>query len=154
VGEPAAWGFDEDHWELYDLTEDPSESTDLMKDRDRSNPDDPIVKKQLELVSMWWAEAGRYQVLPLDDRFMTRALGRDELYAKRELMTFYEGAVRIQPFEAPQTLNRSWALSAEIEVPEGGAEGPVVALGGDSSGWSVYLDKGVPTFAYNYPAPR
>jgi len=150
----AAWGFDEDHWELYDLTADPSESTDLMKDRDRSNLDDPMVKKQLELVSMWWAEAGRYQVLPLDDRFFTRALGRDELYAKRELMTFYEGAVRIQPFEAPQTLNRSWALSAEIEVPEGRAEGPVAALGGDSSGWSVYLDKGVPTFAYNYPGPE
>ena len=77
-----------------------------------------------------------------------------EPYAKRERMTFYEGAVRIQPFEAPQTFNRSWALSAEIEIPDGGAYGPIAALGGDTSGWSVYLHDGVPTFAYNFPGPE
>lgn len=98
----AAWGFDEDHWELYNLNEDPSEANDLMKDRDRANLDDPMVKKTIELVGLWWAEAGKYQVLPLDDRFYTRALGREALYAGREFMTFYEGAVRIQPYEAPR----------------------------------------------------
>ena len=88
-----------------------------MKDRDRANMDDPIVQKALDLVQLWWAEAGRYQVLPLDDRFYSRALGREGLYAERELMTFYDGATRIQPFSAPQTLNRSWAASAQIEIP-------------------------------------
>jgi arylsulfatase len=150
----AAWGFDQDHWELYDLTADPSESNDLMKDRDAGNMDDPIVKKCLDLVSLWWAEAGKYQVLPLDDRFYSRALGREGLYAEHQKTTFYPGAVRIQPFAAPQTLNRSWAVSATIEVPEDGATGPIAALGGDSSGWSVYLNDSVPTFAYNYPGPE
>ena len=107
-----------------------------------------------ELVGLWWAEAGRYQVLPLDDRFFTRALGREALYAGRERMTFYEGAVRIQPYEAPQTLNRSWALSAEIEIPEGGADGPIAACGGDSAGWTVYLTGSVPMFCYNFPGPE
>lgn len=73
-----------------------------MKDRDRANLDDPMVKKLIELVGLWWPEAGRYQVLPLDDRLQVRALGREALYGQREHMTFDEGAVRIQPFEAPQ----------------------------------------------------
>ena len=73
----AAWGFDEDHWELYDLEEDPAEAHDLMADRDHANLDDPMVKKCIELVTMWWAEAGSYQVLPLDKRFQARALERE-----------------------------------------------------------------------------
>jgi arylsulfatase len=125
-----------------------------MKGRELANRDDPMVKKLLDLVSLWWAEAGKYQVLPLDDRFYVRALGREALYGERERMTFYEGAVRIQPFEAPQTLNRSWEMTAEIEIPEGGAEGPIVAMAGNSSGWSLYLKNGVPTFCYNYPGPE
>jgi arylsulfatase A-like enzyme len=149
----AAWGFDEDHWELYDLDKDPSESNDLMKGRDSANLDDPVVKKLIELVGLWWAEAGRHQVLPLDDRFMERAMGRDELFAERERMTFLEGTVRIQKFAGPQTKNRSWTMTAEIEVPEGGANGPIAALGGDSAGWSLYLKDSVPCFAYNYPGP-
>ena len=118
--------------------DDPAEANDLMADRDRANLDDPMVKKLLELVSMWWAEAGKYQVLPLDDRFFVRALGREALYGERQWMTFYEGVVRIQPFEVPQTLNCSWEMTAEIEVPEGGATGPIVAMAGDSSD-GVYL---------------
>jgi Sulfatase len=150
----AAWGFDADHWELYNLEDDPSESNDLMKDRDQANIDDPIVQKMLDMVQLWWAEAGRYQVLPLDDRFYSRALGREGLYPERELMTFYEGATRIQPFSAPETLNRSWAASAEIEVPEGGADGPIAVVGSDSSGWAIYLKNSVPTFVYCYPGPE
>ena len=79
-----------------------------MADRDAANLDDPMVKKCLDLVTLWWAEAGKYQVLPLDDRFQARALDREELYAVNPKTTWYEGAVRIQPFEAPPTLNRSW----------------------------------------------
>jgi len=150
----AAWTFDDDHWELYDLANDPTESNDLMKGRDSANLDDPMVKKALHLITMWWSEAGKYQVLPLDDRFYSRALGREGLYPEPEVMTFYEGSVRIQPFSGPPTLNRSWTASADIEIPDGGATGPIVAMGGDSSGWTLYLDNGVPTFCYNYPGPE
>ena len=150
----AAWTFSEDHWELYDLANDPAEAHDLMADRDAANLDDPMVTKCLDLVTLWWAEAGKYQVLPLDDRFQARALDREELYAVNPKTTWYEGAVRIQPFEAPPTLNRSWTMEATIEVPDGGATGPIAAMGGDSSGWSLYLNDGVPTYCYNFPGPQ
>jgi arylsulfatase len=146
----AAWGFDQDHWELYDLDRDPSEAHDLMKGRDSANLDDPMVKKLIELVGMWWAEAGRYQVLPLDDRFQERALGREGLGAQRETITVYPGTVRVQEHSAPDTLNRSWAMTAAIEVPEGGAGGPIVVMGGDTGGWSLYLKDGRPAFCYNF----
>jgi arylsulfatase len=94
------------------------------------------------------------QKLPLDDRFYVRALGREGLYEEHSKTTFYEGAVRIQPFEAPQTLNRSWTANAEIDVPDSGATGPIAAMAGDSSGWTIYLDDSVPTFCYNYPGPE
>jgi hypothetical protein len=150
----AAWTFEEDHWELYDLANDPAEAHDLMEGRDASNLDDPMVKKCLELVTMWWAQAGQYQVLPLDDRFQARALDREALYAGNPKTTWYEGAVRIQPFEAPLTLNRSWSMVATIEVPDGGATGPIAAMGGDCAGWSLYLNDGVPTYCYNFPGPE
>ncbi|WP_417505752.1 arylsulfatase [Microbacterium sp.] len=150
----AAWSFDEDKWELYHVAEDPAEAHNLMEGKDASNLDDPDVRKCIDLVSLWWAEAGKYQVLPLDDRFQARALDREALYAVNPKTTWYEGAVRIQPFEAPPTLSRSWSMSAVIEVPDGGATGPIAAMGGDSSGWSLYLNDGVPTFCYNFPGPE
>ena len=148
----APWGFDEDHWELYDLENDPAEAHDLMQGRDKANLEDPMVKKMIELVGLWWAEAGRYNVLPLDDRFLTRGLAREGLAADRTRYTFYPGAVRIPSKAAPNTLNRSWAVDATIEVPQEGAEGPIVVMGGDTNGWSLYLKEGRPTFCYNLAA--
>ncbi|CAM4247105.1 MULTISPECIES: arylsulfatase [Myxococcus] len=148
----AAWSFDEDHWEVYDLEKDPTECHDLMAQRDLSKQDDPAVKRMIHLVGLWWAEAGRYNVLPLDDRFQERLLGRAELAKKRTRFTFGLGAVRIPEAAAPDTKNRSWAMTAEIEIPEQGAEGPIVVMGGDTAGWSLYLKGGVPTFCYNFAA--
>lgn len=145
----AAWGFDEDHWELYDIEKDPSECHDLMEGRDAANLDDPHVKKLIELVGLWWAEAGRYGVLPLDDRFQSRALERAGLAAERTRFTFFPGAARIPEHVAPNTMNRSWAVDATIEIPKGGADGPIVVMGGDTNGWSLYLKEGKPTFCYN-----
>jgi hypothetical protein len=147
----AAWGFDEDHWELYDLEKDPSECHDLMENRDMSMSD-PVVKKLIELVGSWWAEAGRFGVLPLDDRFQSRCLAREGLVAERAHYTFYPGAVRVPEHVAPNTLNRSWAVDATIEIPANGANGPIVVMGGDTNGWSLYLDEGKPTFCYNLGA--
>jgi arylsulfatase len=106
----------------------------------------------IELVGLWWAEAGRYNVLPLDDRFQERLRGRAGLQAQRTDFIFQPGTVRVPEAEAPDTKNRSWSLTAEIEIPDGGAEGPIVAMGGDTSGWSLYLREGVPTFCYNFAA--
>ena len=67
---------------------------------------------------MWWAEAGRYNVLPLDDRFNEGLLGRGDLYTTREQLTFYPGAVRIPEANAPDTKNRSWTMTAHVDVPD------------------------------------
>jgi arylsulfatase A-like enzyme len=145
----AAWGFDEDHWELYDLEADPAECHDLMEGRDTANLKDPMVKKTIELVGQWWAEAGKHNVLPLDDRFQARTLGREGLASTRTKFTFYPGTVRLPEHVAPNTMNRSWAVEAIVEIPGGGAEGPIVVMGGDTNGWSLYLKGSVPVFCYN-----
>ncbi len=108
-----------------------------------------MVKKTIELVGLWWAEAGRHNVLPLDDRFQERSLARESLASTRSRFTFYSGAVRIPEHVAPNTMNRSWAVEAQVDVPRGGAEGPIVVMGGDTNGWSLYLKEGKPTFCYN-----
>lgn len=148
----APWGFDDDHWELYDLEKDPSECHDLVADTDVKNLDDPMVKKLIELIGLWWAEAGKYGVLPLDDRFMERALAREGLEQERPQQRYFPGAVRIQERVAPNTLNRSWTLSADVEIPSDGASGPIVVMGGDTNGWSLYVKDGAPTFCYNLAA--
>jgi arylsulfatase A-like enzyme len=148
----AAWGFDEDHWELYDLEKDPTECHDLMEGRSIQDLSDPVVKKLIELVGLWWAEAGRYGVLPLDDRFAQRLLGRAGLVAGRTKYTFFPGAVRLPEAAAPDTKNRSWAMTAHVEIPQHGAEGPIVVMGGDTNGWSLYMKEGTPTFCYNLSA--
>ncbi|MEO6417758.1 MAG: sulfatase/phosphatase domain-containing protein, partial [Polyangiaceae bacterium] len=145
----AAWDFDQDHWELYDLEKDPSECHDLMADRPLSNIDDPMVKKLIELIGLWWAEAGRHGVLPLDDRLQERMLGRAALTEGRTKWTFFPGTVRVPEHAAPDTKNRSWSIDARIEIPKSGAEGPIVVMGGDTNGWSLYLNDGKPTFCYN-----
>jgi arylsulfatase len=141
--------IDEQRWELYKLDEDPAEANDLVKGRDLSKLDDPMVRKLIDLVGLWWAEAGRYNVLPLDDRFQERMLGRGDLYQTRPQRTFYPGAVRIPEGNAPVTINRSWTMTAQIVVPQAGASGPVCAMGGGTNGWSLYVKDGKPVFLYN-----
>lgn len=140
--------FDEDHWELYNLADDPSEVHDLMEGKEVASTSDPLATRLLHLVGLWWAEAGRYNVLPLDDRFQIRALGRMQLFAQKEKLTFYPGAIRLAA-GAPRTIGRSWAMEAEVEIPKGGAEGPICAHGGDANGWSLYVKDGRLVFCYN-----
>lgn len=144
----AAWGFDDDHWELYDIEKDPSECHDLMAEKTPEDMHDPTTKKLVELIGLWWAEAGRHNVLPLDDRFQERGLARAGLDTRTKF-TFLPGAVRVPEHAAPSTLNRSWAADAHIEIPAGGAAGPILVMGGDSNGWSLYLDESKPMFCYN-----
>ena len=146
--------IDEQKWELYNIDEDPAEANDLMQGRALGNLEDPMVKRLIDLVGMWWAEAGKYNVLPLDDRFNERLLGRGDLYASREQLTFYRGAVRIPETNAPDTKNRSWAMTAHVEIPDGGAEGPICVMGGDTNGWSLYLKDGKVTYCYNLAASQ
>jgi len=141
--------FEDQVWELYNIVDDPAEAHNLMEGRSISDLDDPMVKKLIELVGLWWAEAGRYGVLPVDERFNIRLLGRGDLYVTRDQLTFFPGAVRIPETNAPDTKNRSWTMTAEVEIPEGGADGPICAQGGDTNGWSLYVKDDKVVYCYN-----
>jgi arylsulfatase len=129
-GEPAArWSFDEDRWELYNVGDDFSECHDLA---------DQEPQKLREMIELWWAEAGKYNVLPLDDRMHARLAAREELQ-ERDSFVFYPGAVRIPEASAPNVKNRSHTITADVVVPEGGADGVLCAIGGVTAGWSFYV---------------
>ena len=138
-----SYDFDKDTWELYDLTHDFSEGNDLAP----KHPD-----KLKELQDAFWAEAEKYQVLPLDDRLMERAdpTLRPSLIEGRTSYTYYPGRVRIPESSAAQTKNRSHTITAYVDVPQGGADGVLVAEGGVVGGFALYIKDGRPTYEYNY----
>ncbi len=136
--------FDDDVWELYDTTTDWTQSKDLAK----ANP-----KKLHELQRQWLIEAVKYNVLPLDDRFAERAnpeiAGRPQL-VKGTRQILFGGMGRLTENSLVNTKNKSHALTAEVVVPESGAEGVIVALGGIIGGWSLYAKEGKPKYCYNF----
>jgi arylsulfatase len=128
-GRDPALPFDDDVWELYDLADDPTEAHDRARsDRERLDT----------MVDLWWTEAGKYQVLPLDNRLK----GSPHPHSGQP-----PGPTQvIWPFGAPspqsQVLDlrhRSHSLNASVVIPPGGAEGVLIALGTVLGGWSFHL---------------
>ncbi|MGO9644014.1 MAG: arylsulfatase [Candidatus Bathyarchaeia archaeon] len=144
----AAWTFDEDQWELYNVNEDWAEANDLIAGRKFTDLKDPMVRKLIDLVGLWWAEAGKYNVLPLDDRLQERFAGR-EVEDRKEYI-FYPGSIRIPEGSSPPVKNRSHSIEAVIEVPRDGAEGPICAVGGVGAGWSLYIKDGKLNYCHNF----
>jgi arylsulfatase A-like enzyme len=135
--------LDEDVWELYDTTTDWTQCNDLSKEQPG---------KLAELQRLFLIEATKYNVLPLDDRITERLLaelaGRPTLVqGDRQLL--YGGMGRLSESSIVSIKNKSHAVTAEIEVPEEGAEGVIVAQGGSIGGWSLYLKNGKPRYCYN-----
>ncbi len=128
-------------WELYDLTKDFSQANDLAKDK----PD-----KLRELQELFLVEAAKYQVFPLDNDVLGRILTpRPSATAGRNEFT-YSGVIQgIPTSDAPSILNRSWSITADVEVPQGGGDGMLVTEGGRFGGFALYLLKGKPVFVYN-----
>jgi arylsulfatase A-like enzyme len=134
--------FDDDVWELYDGTHDWTQAHDLAAE-------DPA--KLGELQRQFLIEATRYNVLPLDDRSFERVLpdiaGRPTLVGDKQILRPGMGALMEQ--HVVNWRNRSWSLTAMVEIPEGGANGVLLNLGGHGGGWAFYLKDGAPTFCYN-----
>lgn len=133
-------GYD---WELYHVAEDFSEARDVSA----QHPE-----KLAEMQDLFYEEARKYHVLPIDNDRVQRLnpINRPSLAGTRTSFTYYAGAKRIPEGVAPDIKNKSWSLSADISVPDGGAEGMIVTLGGLFNGWALYLDHGIPTFHYNF----
>jgi arylsulfatase A-like enzyme len=134
---------DDFQWELYNVTDDFSQSRDLAKE-------DP--KKLLDFQSRFLIEAVKYNVLPLDSSFAERAdpNKRPNLIQGQADFTYYPGMIRIPEANSPDVHNRSFRVTAEVEIPEGGAEGVLATQGGRFGGWSLLLLDGKPMFAYAY----
>jgi arylsulfatase len=135
--------FDQDVWELYDGSSDYSQAHDLSKEM----PD-----KLRELQELWLEEARKYNVLPLDDRAVERLsaelAGRPSI-AKGTRQTFYPGMARISEASVLDVKNKSFQVTAQLVVPEGGASGTIVAQGGAYGGWGLLLHEGSARFVYN-----
>ncbi|GAA4859446.1 arylsulfatase [Saccharopolyspora rosea] len=137
--------FDDDVWELYDTTSDWTQARDIAAEHP---------EKLRELQQLFLIEAVKHNVLPLDDRMTEREnpkeAGRLDLMGDRTSVTFHAGAKRLTEETAPNVKNRSHALTAEVDVPDGGAEGVLVAQGGRFGGWSFYFHRGRLSYAYNH----
>ncbi len=136
--------FDDDVWELYDTNTDWTQSKDLAKE----NP-----KKLAELQRLFLIEATKYSVLPLDDRtferFNPELAGRPQLIQGNTQILF-GGMGRLTENSIVNIKNKSYAITADLDVPKVGAEGVIVAQGGSINGWSLYAKGGKLKYCYNF----
>lgn len=140
---PGNW--ENDKWELYNLDEDYSEANDLAA----QHPE-----KLAELKAIFDEEAEKNHVYPLDDRGTARLStpkpppgGADP---NRSRFTYYSGAVRLPETAAPNTKNKSHTITASLVVPEQGCEGIILAIGGGSAGFVLYVQDNQVIYHYNW----
>src|SRR6202044_37179 len=107
-----------------------------------------------QLQDLWWVEASKYNVLPLDRRGSIRMnaelMGRPSLIAGRTTMTYYPGTIGLPDAASPPMTNKSWTITADIELTSDKTSGMVVTHGGLEGGYGLYLRDNKPTFVYNY----
>lgn len=140
---PGNW--DADEWELYNIDEDFSEAKNLAA----QHPE-----KLEELKQIFDEEALKNNVYPLDDRGAGRLAepkpspgGADP---NRTEFTYYAGASRLPETAAPNTKNRSHSIKIEVDNDSGKAEGVLLAAGGSSAGYAIYVLGGKPVYHYNF----
>lgn len=135
--------FDDDDWELY-APDDWSQRHNLAA----GMPD-----KLRDLQRLWLIEAARHDVLPLDDRLAERMnaelAGRPDLMGDRKSITLVPGMTRLSEGSVLNVKNKSYNVTAEIVVPEGGADGVILVQGGAFGGWVVYMRDGTLKYCYN-----
>ena len=128
-------------WELYNLSQDYSQNNDLAA----KMPD-----KLKEMQALFLQEASKYNVLPLDNQQFQRTITpRPSLTAGRTEFTYTGVNPGIDQGNAPSILNRSYTITADVEVPQGGGDGMIVTAGGRFGGFGLYLLNGKPVFDYN-----
>jgi arylsulfatase A-like enzyme len=128
-------------WELYNIVEDFSQFNDLSS----QNPE-----KLKELQALFETEAEKYQVFPLDNSILPRLVTpRPSATAGKDVLTYVGANAGIPVGNAPEIMNKDYTITADITVPEGGAEGMIVTMGGRFGGYAMFLEKGKPVFVYN-----
>ena len=123
------------NWELYNVNEDPTQFNDLAA---------KMPEKVKELQELFYSEAKKYNALPLDNSTLARwNTPRPSLTAGRTEFTYSGELTGVPGNAAPSILNKSYTITAEVEIPKGGAEGMIVTEGGRFGGYGLFLSKGV-----------
>jgi len=129
-------------WMLFHIDEDFSESTDVA---------DKYPEKLEELRELWWTQARRFGVLPLDGRGVTRqAAPRPQMAAPRSRYVYYAGGGEVASAAAAKVLNRSHTITADVVIPKDGAEGVLLAHGGRFAGYSFFVKDDRLHYVHNY----
>jgi hypothetical protein len=134
--------LDAKHWELYQLEKDFAENHDIGADNRA---------KLIEMIATWYVEAGKYNVLPVDSRGTSRfADERPKIAVDRTSYVFYPRTQGVPVNATANILNRPYSITADVEIPQGGAEGVLLSQGGNDGGYSFYIQNGKLSHAYNY----
>jgi arylsulfatase A-like enzyme len=130
-------------WELYHVADDFSEAVNLA---------DKEPAKLRELQDLFWTEAAKYSVLPIDNSRVERldVSIRPSLTRGRSVFTYYAGQTRIPEGSAPDTKNKSFKIGADVDIPPGGADGVIATQGGRFAGWGLYMLGGKLVFHCNF----
>ena len=133
-----------DVWDLYNVREDYSLANNLAD----KHPD-----KVVEMEALFMSEAEKYHALPIDDRVIERMnadlAGRPDIMRGRMSLTLYPGMDGMLENSFINVKNRSKTITADIEIPKGGANGVILTQGGRFGGWSLYMQDGMPIYTYN-----
>jgi arylsulfatase A-like enzyme len=135
----------DDVWELYNVDQDFSEANDLAA----KNP-----AKLKEMQDLFMKTAEKYHVLPIDDRRVERfdaaMAGRPDLMGNRTSLTVYPGMIGLMENAFINTKNRSFSLTADVELADGNANGVIICQAGRFGGWTLYMKAGKLHHEYNY----
>jgi arylsulfatase len=135
-------GLDANGWELYHVAKDPAEVHNLAAE---------MPEKRAEMIARWYVEAGKYRVMPLDGTLWQRLVAkRPQVTLPRNQYTFYPDLSPVHPGVAPMIYNRPHSITAEVVIPPGSAEGVLLAQGGVSGGYVLYVRDHKLHYVYNY----
>ncbi len=134
--------LDAQGWELYHVAEDFAENHDVAaENRDRL----------IALIATWYAEAGKYDVLPVDGSGLARFASEKPLVAApRDSVAYFPNTQSVPFFAAPRVLNRPHSITAEVDIPDGGAEGVLLAQGTAAGGYAFFVQDGQLHYVHNW----
>ena len=129
-------------WELYHVAEDFAETKDVAaENRDRL----------IAMIATWYVEAGKYDVMPIDGSALARMVVEKPLIATpRDSYTYLPNTQSVPNFAAPKVLNRPHSITADVEIPEQGAEGVLLSQGTAAGGYSFFIKDGKLRYVHNY----
>lgn len=131
-------------WELYNINEDFAETNNLA-----SSQHDRLIA----MIGMWYVEAGKYNVLPIDSSGTTRlAMPRPQIAVDRKQYIYYPGTQVVPGNAAPRLLNCAHSVSVDATLPVADVEGVLFSMGGNDGGFSFYVQNSKLTYGYNYVA--